>query len=445
MLTLATLIAGYQCIVPMDHPGTALDTIPQIGKKVIWSSVKTGEPVQMFSPQYVPNDPIQGYHIPQINLYSAWDHSKGDGVVIAILDTGFQLDHPDLVNQYQLPGRNTVSDNDDVGPVMYHGTAVASCAAAQGDNGIGIVGSAFNARILPIRVSNLSSGDASSTAIVKGILWAADNGADVINISYAAYPLASVQDASAYAASRGANVTFSAGNQGINVYNGDPEDMVIVGALDEGGNRTGFSNVGPSLDVMAGGQGVWTANLGSIYTQRNGTSFPSPIVAGVLACIKSANPSLTPDERMQVLLSTCDDITGPAPATVGWDFVTGWGRANAGRAVELAKSLGGGGGNEGDTESPVINVLRPLAGSMQSGNRMVVDIETSDNVRVVSLTATTPTQSATRTDPGSAVKLNFNLRKIPSGPFTLTVTARDEAGNETVRTVQLVRGGALSP
>jgi subtilisin family serine protease len=245
-----------------------------------------------------PNDPRfateQQYLVP-LRLPSAWDVTRGSTAVkIAILDTGVDLDHPDLASRV-VAGRDFVNDDavaqDDEG----HGTLVAGIAGAATNNGIGIAGAAWNASIMPVKVLD-ETGAGSDFDIANAITWAADNGAHVINLSLGA-PGSSVTlfDAVEYARAKGALVVAATGNDGwaLQTYPAIYADLA-VGATDAGGDAAWFSNSGYWVDVTAPGIDVTSTALAAgpveAYARAAGTSLSSPIVAGIAALVRTEHP-----------------------------------------------------------------------------------------------------------------------------------------------------------
>ncbi|MFL5931741.1 MAG: S8 family serine peptidase [Gaiellaceae bacterium] len=236
----------------------------------------------------------QQYLLP-LRLQQAWDVSRGSTAVkIAILDTGVDLDHPDLA-PHIVPGydfeNNDADPQDDEG----HGTMVAGIAAAVTDNGIGIAGAAWNASILPVKVLD-ATGSGSDFRIANGITWAADNGAQVINMSLGG-PGSSqtLYDAIEYARKKGAVVVAAAGNDGAPLLSvpGAYADAA-VGATDASGDAAWFSTSGYWVDLSAPGIDITSTALApgpvEAYAKGAGTSFASPIVAGVAALVRAQHP-----------------------------------------------------------------------------------------------------------------------------------------------------------
>ncbi len=276
-----------------------------------------------------------------IKAVPAWDEAKGDAeVVIAVLDTGVDAGHPDLAGKVVDGGYDFANDDGDPRDDHWHGTHVAGIAAAGTGNGIGIAGVAWNCRILPVKVVD-ENGDGYYSWIIDGILWAADQGADVINISLGGdVPDPFLEDACAYAFDRGAVVVAASGNDaGPVLYPAAYDDHVLaVGASDFNDAVTSFSNRGPEVDVVAPGAWIlstsprWYSWPGDPpYLFASGTSAAAPHVAGLAALIRSLKPGLTPEEIMWIIRYTADDINGASAP--GRDDAAGYGRINMRRAL----------------------------------------------------------------------------------------------------------------
>ena len=299
-----------------------------------------------------PNDPLfatdQQYLLP-LRLPAAWEVTRGSTAVkVAIVDTGVDLDHPDLVNRI-LPGYDFVNGDpvaqDDEG----HGTMVAGLAAAQTGNGLGIAGAAWNASIIPVKVLD-ATGSGSDFDVADGITWAADNGAQVINLSLGG-PWSSVTlyDAIQYARGKGVVVVAAAGNDGapIQSYPAAYAD-IAVGATDDSGDAAWFSNSGYWVDLAAPGIAVTSTALAAgpadAYAAGSGTSFASPIVAGVAALVRAQHPEWSQAQVVKQVLRGWD--RGPR----GLDPFYGLGLVDAAAAVgsslQPAAAQPGGDSNE---------------------------------------------------------------------------------------------------
>jgi subtilisin family serine protease len=245
-----------------------------------------------------PNDPRfaaeQQYLLP-LRVPAAWDVSRGSTAVkVAIVDSGVDLDHPDLaprlVAGYDFVNNDAVAQDDEG-----HGTMVAGIAGAATNNGVGIAGVAWNASIIPVKVLD-DSGAGWDSDIASGITWAADNGAQVINLSLGGPdPSVTLYDAIEYARQKGAVVVAAAGNDGAPQlsYPGVYADLA-VGATDAAGDAAWFSNSGYWVDLAAPGIDITSTALAAgpadAYEWGSGTSFASPIVAGVAALVWAQHP-----------------------------------------------------------------------------------------------------------------------------------------------------------
>lgn len=277
-----------------------------------------------------------------IKAVPAWDQARGDAAtIIAVVDTGVDATHPDLAGQMAGPGYDFANGDDDASDDHWHGTHVAGIAAAASGNATGIAGVAPGCRILPVKVMD-ADGNGYYSWIIDGIVWAADHGADVINLSLGGDvddPF--LRDACAYARDKGAVVVASAGNDGLAgvlfpaAYD---DDVLAVAASDYNDAVAEFSNFGPQVDVAA--PGVWILGpapqwyVGESfepYLFASGTSAAAPHVAGLAALLKSAKPDLTADQIMKVIRFTADDINRAAFA--GRDDHAGYGRINMERAL----------------------------------------------------------------------------------------------------------------
>lgn len=270
-----------------------------------------------------------------IKAIDAWDwNTGGDDVTIAIIDTGVAQGHEDLVNKL-VPGYNFVEDNFDTQDDHGHGTHVASIAAADTNNGVGIAGVSWNARIMPVKVLD-SQGFGSALAVGVAIRYATDEGVRVINLSLSINsPSFIVEDAVQYAYERGVVLVAATGNAAGPVrYPAGYDDYVLaVAATNAHDQWWPLSNNGPSVDIAAPGQQVLGAlysplepqNLNS-YTWGDGTSFAAPHVAGAAAVLLSHKPFLTNQDIYTLIKVTADDVN--ASEYPGPDEFLGYGRLN---------------------------------------------------------------------------------------------------------------------
>jgi len=276
-----------------------------------------------------------------IKAVPAWDVAKGDAeVVIAVLDTGIDFMHPDLAAKTVSSGRDFANDDDEAIDDHWHGTHVAGIAAAVTGNGAGVAGVAWNCRILPVKVID-EYGDGYYSWIIDGIIWATDQGADVINLSVGGdVPDPFLEDACQYAHDHGVVIVAAAGNNaGAVLYPAACDDTVLATAASDYNDAiASFSNFGPEVDVAA--PGVWILGPAPLnyvgagqppYIFASGTSAAAPHVAGLAALIRSAKPGLTAAEIMMIVRYAADDIN--RTAFPGRDDHAGTGRINMQRAL----------------------------------------------------------------------------------------------------------------
>lgn len=297
------------------------------------------EPNWTLFPAITPNDSQYGSSWQHSRLQSeaAWNIETGTSdIIVAICDSGVDLDHPDLedalVSGFNSGTGQTQANGGDVDDINGHGTFVAGCAAAQGNNNRGVVGVGWDFSIMPIRVSNNTDGTASAFAIQEGARWASENGAQVVNASFSGGTSAANQGVGRYLKERGSLLFWASGNDGSFIEPNRP-DYVLVGSTTSSDNRSGFSNFGPAVDVTAPGSSVRSTRRFGSYGNGSGTSYASPIAAGVAAMIFSTNSDLIPDDVQDVLYKSVDDL-----GATGRDDFFGRGRVNTFNAVQLAQS-----------------------------------------------------------------------------------------------------------
>ncbi len=286
----------------------------------------------------IPNDPYfvsQGDKV-MMNLPAAWDLATGNSnVIVAILDTGVDCNHEDLA-PLCIAGWNVVNNSSDTSDYYFHGTASAGVAAAAGNNGVGLAGGVWLSKIMPMRMAQPLSGCGDACAygsdMAEAINWAADHGAKVISMSYATKNNRSVVNSAAtYAKGKGALVFSSSGNTGAPSGFSDTPDLTIVGGASTPDSWEGYSTYGDDVDISAPSCSSVTTWIGGGYGGFCGTSNSTPEVAGVVALIRSANPTLTPTQVLNTLYSTAHDAGTP-----GRDQFFGWGFVDAAAAVVAA-------------------------------------------------------------------------------------------------------------
>jgi subtilisin family serine protease len=369
-------------------------------------------------------DPYIGseWHIAKVGASSAWDTTQGAGVTIAILDSGVDTAHPDLVPNL-VAGFNSYDNNTNVADVCGHGTAVAGVAAATSDNAIGVAGVAGRARIMPVRVAYRNSTDGGCYAyystVANGLTYAADHGARVANISYGGVSTSAAVTSSAnYMKSKGGLVFVSAGNTGTDQGYAPTSAMIVVSATDAGDLRTSWSSFGSFVALAAPGANIWTTSNGGSYGGWNGTSFSSPLSAGVAALLMAAVPSMSNTQVENLLYSTAVDL-----GSAGRDPYFGFGRIDADAAVRAALAAA----PSIDSIAPTAAISAPLGSSTVSG-LVAVDTSVSDNVGVVRVELQVNGTSVA-SETAAPFGFSWNSANVANGMANLVVLAYDAAGN----------------
>jgi len=306
--------------------------------------------VEYAEPNYIrkafrtPNDTEMSsqWGITTIQAPQAWDIETGkESIVIAILDTGVDYDHEDLVENmwkdengyygYDYVNDDSDPDDDHSGS---HGTHCAGIAAAVTHNNTGIAGVSWKSKIMAVKVLNaLGEGDVFDEA--EGINYAANNGADIISMSfgttvYPPIPSDLERDAINDAYNKGCLIVAASGNenQSYVAYPAAYDNVIAVGASNLSDERWGSSNYGSELDVLAPGVDILSTTIGDTYGYLSGTSMATPFVSGLAALILSHLGGLAPSDVKLIIERTADDI-----GNSGWDQQTGWGRINAYNAL----------------------------------------------------------------------------------------------------------------
>lgn len=273
----------------------------------------------------IPNDPSYGmqWHHPKLRSPQAWNiHAGGSNLVIAIVDGGVQLDHPDLaaalVPGYNAQDRVAQSAGGQVGDVDGHGTFVAGLAAAVGNNGAHVVGIGWGFSLMPIRYYN-SPGGGYLSDLLDGARWAVDHGARCINVSQTGVEYAPVQTTGAYVRQNGGLLFWAAGNDGRDLSWFDWPDVIVVGATDVNDQRPSWSAFGLAVDVFAPGAEIISTGMPGGLAMGNGTSAATPIAAGICGLVWSWTPVLPSQQVESSLFAGCVDL-GPPGNDVAWGF-----------------------------------------------------------------------------------------------------------------------------
>ncbi|MCS7208561.1 MAG: S8 family serine peptidase [Fimbriimonadales bacterium] len=323
----------------------------------------------------IPNDPLFAHQwgLTRIQASQAWAIWQPQRTVyIAIVDTGVDGAHPDLSQKMRrhsngaIYGYNALANSANAYDGHGHGTHCAGIAAAQIGNGMGIAGVAgWNpalpaaqqfVQVMPVKVLN-DQGYGSFSDVARGVVWAADNGAQVISLSLGGTAgTQQLADAVNYAWNRGCLVVAAAGNNGNNApfYPAAYENAVAVAATDPADRLTSFSQFGAWVDIAAPGEGILSTVLGGGYQSWSGTSMACPHVAGAAALIWAHVPSLTNRQLRTVLENNADPYQPHWYGGIG----EGKGRLNVWRALQAAIEL---------SNMPTLSQLNLLSSSVQAG------------------------------------------------------------------------------
>lgn len=360
----------YQLRLPAEHAAEFVATLAA-DPEVEYVQVN-----RAFAVHYLPNDPLLpaqwGLH--RVQADGAWDVNHGSRhVVVGVIDTGIDYTHEDLAsNMWINPGEDRNADGsvdstdingidddgngfvDDVQGWDFtdapyfpdggdyldrdndpmdehgHGTCVAGIVAGVADNGVGIAGLAYGCQVMNLRAGT-SGGLLEEDDVASALAYAADNGAHVVNMSFGdvvSTPL--LRDAVAYAHACGVVLVASAGNNASPEvhYPSGFDEVLAVGATDSTDYLAGFSNYGPTIDLVAPGANVLTTYMDNGYTTFSGTSAAAPFVSALAALVISQHPDYRADNVRGVLVATADDL-----GSTGWDRYYAAGRINAAAAL----------------------------------------------------------------------------------------------------------------
>jgi serine protease len=265
--------------------------------------VENAEPMAIYTEAFVPNDPLykeKQWHLKRVGAERAWEYACGEGVTVAVVDTGIAcydkapfMKGTDLRGTNCTAGWNFVDDRAEAWDDQGHGSHVAGTIAQTTNNGKGVAGLAYCATLMPVKVLS-KQGWGTTANVAEGIRWAADHGAQVINLSLGG-PIKSkiLEDAVKHATAKGALVVAAAGNSGRSVgYPAAYPDVVAVSATDSKDNIAWFSSRGPQIAIGAPGVAVTQQTICNngrdkceVFGTFNGTSMASPHVAGVAALL----------------------------------------------------------------------------------------------------------------------------------------------------------------
>lgn len=329
------------------------------------------EPKFVYELDYTPDDPsfASQFALNKISAALAWDVNKGDtNIIIGIVDTGVDWDHPDLAaniwrNQNEIPNNGIDDDNngyvDDIRGWDFggltgtpdnspmedrpdHGTHVAGIASAVTDNGIGVASIGFKTKLMPVKTTQDNQRDVNGPFIIygfEGIVYAADNGAKIINTSWGGGGFSILgQEVINYALSKGALVVAAAGNDNSpeNHYPSSYDGVLSVASTTSTDARSSFSNYGKTIDVSAPGSNILGTWQNDTFITISGTSMASPLAAGLAALVAAQFPNYSPLQIGEQVRVNSDDISTQNP---GFINQLGFGRINAQKSLVNANSV----------------------------------------------------------------------------------------------------------
>ena len=411
----------------------------------------------MHKVDYMPNDTRVGtqWWLNTINAFEAMDVSQGEGVTVGICDTGVNPNHEDLQNVL-LPGWNFFANNSDATNYVHqHGTIVAGTIAANTNNNKGVAALANKVKIIPGRIADDTNGWTDTAREVECQEYMADNGAKVINISYAGACDYSNAAAARYADSKDTVVVWAAGNENTQLTCGNIEEQTVVSATTNLNTRASFSNYGSAVDIAAPGEnvsGLWL--VPNQYGNLSGTSFSSPIVASVAAIIYSKNPGITAKEVRNILYTSATDLGNTNYYGHGLvdafnainNAVCGNGIIEQDELCDDGNLINGDGcdsicnielsapPNPPDLTPPTVSIDNPKDGSSISRLKLrgIVSDETLLDYAEIYINGGLAKYMDLEGQTSSTLRYNW---KGPKGSHILKVIAMDAAGNESIEIV----------
>lgn len=427
------LILGFETVITSTITPTPSTTTPTSTPQ------PTLTPFPTIPISGTPNDPYfsQQWGPQKIQAPAAWAFSTSSpNVKIAVLDTGIDLNHQDLfgkvLTSVNYSSSSTTSD------VYGHGTHVSGSATAITNNNIGIAGVGGSSPLINVKVLD-DSGSGTWDGVASGIVWAADNGANIINMSLGSTSATSaVESAVNYAWGKGVLIAAAAGNNGNTTpfYPAYYANSIAVAATDSNDQLASFSNRGDWVDVAAPGVNILSSLPGNQYASWNGTSMATPHVSGLAALlwtkvIDTNGDGFINDEVRICIQDNADNI--------GISGI-GNGRINAYRAVQCVQPTP----PPPDTQNPTATITSPVSGSTVSGG-VSVDVAVTDNVGVEHVDLFLDGQVYAMDD-SSPYSFFIDTTTLPDGNHSLVAQARDTSGNfGTSSSVNITVGNAPTP
>jgi subtilisin family serine protease len=306
-----------------------------------------------------PDDPdyVVGFQwgLEMVRAPAAWYVSTGYAVTVAVVDTGVDLAHPDLVDSL-VAGWDIVGDDASPTDGHGHGTHVAGIVGAATNNALGVAGMGWGTKVMPVRVLD-DRGEGDVWSVAQGIRYAVDHGARVINLSLGGDSGGeSLADAIVYAQDRGAIVIAAAGNQNTSApfYPAAYEGVIGVSATNASDEKASFSNYGAYVDVAAPGDSIYsTLRRPAGYGYMSGTSMAAPMVSGLAALLWTHHPEASAAQIVAAIKDGAADL-----GSEGWDPIYGWGRISAANSIYATLAP--------DSRMPDASVLATGKDSVQS-------------------------------------------------------------------------------
>jgi thermitase len=432
--------------------GQVKETVPDIGVQVVkvpkgqvMAKVKaySANPMVAYAePDFVvqafdtPDDPgfVNQRGMVTVEAPQAWDVTTGSPTInIAILDTGVDLDHPDLANK--IISDINFSSSATVDDIYGHGTHVAGIAAAVTNNGIGVAGLGYSATIMNVKVLG-DDGRGYWSGVAQGIIWAADNGAEIINMSLGGSSGSSVvESAINYAWNKGVLVVVAAGNDGSSApcYPAYYTSCMAVAATDSIDRLAPWSNRGDWVDVAAPGISIYSTLKNGDYGYKSGTSMASPHVAGLAALVftvaadVNGNGRLNDEVRTRIE-STCDDIgvSGIGSGRINaYEAVVGGGTTPVPAPGRITGKVTDAADAVSIVGAMVSDGVR-IASSDTNGQYVISDVPEGSYTVTASAAGYSASLQTLSVTPGQTTIANFALTKLPS-PGSITGKVTDAA------------------
>ena len=418
-------------------------SVPEQAEEALAKALSKNPNIDWAEPDYIaevlsiPNDTwfSKQWGMVKTQTPEAWDITTGSSSInIAILDTGIDLDHSDLagkiINSINFSSSTTTDD------IYGHGTHVSGIAAAITNNGIGVAGLGYDSTIMNVKVL-ADNGSGPFSVIASGIIWAADNGAEVINMSLGGtLGSLALEDAVNYAWNKGVVVVAAAGNNGssVKMYPAAYENSIAVAATGQNDERMLWSSYGDWVDVAAPGGGIYSTIRGTTdaYGYMSGTSMASPHVAGLAALVfttvtdTNGNGLLNDEVRSQIE-ATCDDIGV---------INIGSGRINAYKAVASIGAT-----PPPDTTPPTVSITSPLNNSTVSKTIPII-LSAYDNVDILKVEIYKD-GVLFATDNASPYSFTWDTTKDTNGSHRLEAKAYDTSNNTATSAVTVTVNNVL--